>query len=45
MSKNLAAKDKLLVLDFWATGCGPCMRPLPHAQEVAKRYKDQGAME
>lgn len=34
-------KDKIVVLDFWATWCGPCMMSMPHAQEVAKKYKDQ----
>jgi thiol-disulfide isomerase/thioredoxin len=34
-------KDKIIVLDFWATWCGPCMQSMPHAQEVAKKFKDQ----
>lgn len=34
-------KNKVLVLDFWATWCGPCLASLPHTQEVANRYKDQ----
>lgn len=37
-------KDKVLVLDFWATWCGPCLASLPHTEEVAKRYKDQGVV-
>ncbi len=37
-------KDKVVVLDFWATWCGPCMRSLPHTQEVAKEYKNQGVV-
>lgn len=34
-------KNKIVVLDFWATWCGPCMKSMPHAQEVAKKFKDQ----
>lgn len=34
-------KNKIIVLDFWATWCGPCMKSMPHAQEVAKKFKDQ----
>jgi thiol-disulfide isomerase/thioredoxin len=34
-------KNKIVVLDFWATWCGPCMKSMPHVQEVAKKFKDQ----
>ncbi len=37
-------KDKVVILDFWATWCGPCVASFPHTQEIAKRYKDQGVV-
>ncbi|REC80476.1 TlpA family protein disulfide reductase [Chryseobacterium elymi] len=33
--------DKLLVVNFWATTCAPCVKELPHFMEINNKLKDQ----
>ena len=35
---------KVLVVNFWATWCGPCKIEAPHLAQIAREYKDRGVV-
>jgi thiol-disulfide isomerase/thioredoxin len=40
--KISALKGKVVLVDFWATWCPPCVDAIPHLIELSRRYKGAG---
>jgi peroxiredoxin len=44
--KTIKASDYLgknpMLIDFWATWCGPCKQELPHLEKIYQTHKDKG---
>lgn len=38
---EVVAQNRPMVLDFWATWCGPCRKIAPVIQELADQYEGQ----
>ncbi len=41
LSEKPALAGKFLLLDFWATWCGPCVAAIPEANQLQQRFKDK----
>ena len=35
-------KGNVLLIDVWATWCGPCVAAMPHLEEIHQEFKNQG---
>lgn len=39
---NERLKGNILVLDFWATWCGPCIAEIPRLNQMQEQYAEKG---
>jgi thiol-disulfide isomerase/thioredoxin len=35
-------RGKVVLIDFWATYCAPCIKEMPHVRALYDKYRDQG---
>ena len=37
-------RGKVVVLEFWATWCAPCVAAIPHLNQLANEFRDRGVL-
>ena len=37
-------RGKIVVMEFWATWCGPCAQVMPRLQKLHEKYRDRGVV-
>ena len=42
--ENLIKENKIVLTDFWATWCGPCISIGPILEELSEELKDKGVV-
>ena len=38
---TLVKENKILICDFWASWCGPCLQIAPHLESLSEELKDK----
>lgn len=44
LSEPPKVEGKFMLIDFWATWCGPCVRAIPHMNELHHEFKNELAI-